>query len=97
MEAPLYRGGYGDVWEGEYQGCKVAVKVLTVGAAGKLDKITRVGHLSGEFLSDEFIVTYVDVLQGSYHMESSSPSERVAPVGGDNEQKPVRDGVRMDD
>ena len=30
-------------------------------------------------------------------MEGSSPSERVALVGGDNEQKPVRDGVRMDD
>ena len=30
-------------------------------------------------------------------MESSPSPERVALVGGDNEQKPVCDGVRMDD
>ena len=45
MNTPLYRGGYADVWEGEYQARKVAVKVLTVCMTSNLDKITRVGRL----------------------------------------------------
>ena len=43
MGTPLYRGGYADVWEGEYEGSKVAVKVLTVYMTSDLDKITKVG------------------------------------------------------
>ena len=50
-----------------------------------------------EFPFDKLVATNVDVLQGGYHMESPPSSERVAVVGGDNEQRPVRDGVRMDD
>ena len=40
---PLYQGGYAEVWEGEYQGRKVAVKVLKVYRTSNLDKIKRVG------------------------------------------------------
>lgn len=42
-DTPLYRGGYADVWNGEYEGREVAVKVLTVYATSDLDKITQVG------------------------------------------------------
>ena len=41
---PLYRGGYADVWMGEYQGHEVAVKVLRVYSASNLDKIISVGR-----------------------------------------------------
>ena len=44
MGAPLYRGGYADVWGGKFEGRKVAVKVLTVYATSNLDKITKVGY-----------------------------------------------------
>ena len=30
-------------------------------------------------------------------MESASPSEHIAVIGGDDDQQPVRDGVGMDD
>ena len=40
---PLYRGGYADVWKGEYQGRHVAVKVLGVSSGSDFDKIMSVG------------------------------------------------------
>ena len=42
----LYSGGYADVWMGEHQGCKVAVKVLRVYTTSNINKITSVGHSS---------------------------------------------------
>jgi len=41
MDNPLARGGYAEVWKGEYQGGEVAVKVLKVCQTSDLDKITR--------------------------------------------------------
>ena len=41
---PPYSGGYADVWMGEHQGRKVAVKVLRVLLTSDLDKITKVGR-----------------------------------------------------
>ena len=40
----LYSGGYADVWMGEHQGSKVAVKVLRVYTTSNLNKITSVGY-----------------------------------------------------
>jgi len=40
--APLYRGGYADVWKGEHQGRHVAVKVLRVYSTDDFVKITSV-------------------------------------------------------
>ena len=39
---PLYRGGFADVWKGEYQGRYVAVKVLRVYSTSDIGKIVRV-------------------------------------------------------
>ena len=96
MGTPLYRGGYADVWEGEHGGRKVAVKVLTVYMTSNLDKITRVGCVTIHVRTDELITDRIEVLQGSHNMESSSSPERSTPVGGNNDQQPVRNGVRMD-
>ena len=42
-DAPLYCGGFGDVWKGEYQGRHVAVKVLRVYSTSDFFKVTSVG------------------------------------------------------
>ena len=44
-DIPLYHGGFADVWKGEHQGRKVAVKVLRVYLASNFSKITSVGRL----------------------------------------------------
>jgi hypothetical protein len=44
--APLYQGGYADVWKGEHQGRPIAVKVLRVYAMSNFEKITSVGSQS---------------------------------------------------
>ena len=44
-EAPRYRGGFAEVWKGEYEGVEVAVKVLKVFVTSDLVRITRVGFL----------------------------------------------------
>ena len=41
---PVCRGGSGDVWEREYLGRKVAVKVLRIYVSGDLQKTIRVGR-----------------------------------------------------
>ena len=42
LDAPLYRGGFADVWKGEHRGRHVAVKVLRVYATCDIGKIKRV-------------------------------------------------------
>ena len=43
-EDALYSGGYSDVWMGEHQDRKVAVKVLRIYTTSNLDKIVSVSH-----------------------------------------------------
>jgi serine/threonine-protein kinase TNNI3K len=43
-EDALYSGGYSDVWMGEYDGRKVAVKVLRIYTTSNLRKVTSVGR-----------------------------------------------------
>jgi hypothetical protein len=43
---PPYRGGFADVWEGDYQDKKVAVKVLRIYVSSDPDKIRRVCHVT---------------------------------------------------
>ena len=47
MDSPLYRGGCAEVYKGEHQGRKVAVKVLKVYQTSDLDKIKRVSYRRG--------------------------------------------------
>ena len=92
VDTPLYRGGYADVWEGEHEGRKVAVKVLAVYMTSNLDKITRVGYVTIRVRTSGLIIDPVEVLQGSHNMEGSSSPERSTTVGGNNDQQPVRNG-----
>ena len=42
---PHSRGGFSDVWKGEYHGLEVAVKVLRTDTRSDLQKIARVSCL----------------------------------------------------
>ena len=94
---PLYRGGYADVWEGEHGGRKVAVKVLTIYMTSNLGKITRVSCVTTHVRTGRLITDHIEVLQGSHNMEGSSSPERSTAVGGNNDEQPIRNGIRMDD
>ena len=50
-DAPLYHGGFAEVWRGEHQGNEVAVKVIKVYKTSNLVKITRVVFQSFEELA----------------------------------------------
>ena len=50
-DAPLYHGGFAEVWRGEHQGNEVAVKVIKVYKTSNLAKITRVDFQSFEELA----------------------------------------------
>ena len=41
-KTPLYRGGFADIWKGEYESRHVAVKVLRVYSTSEIGKITSV-------------------------------------------------------
>jgi hypothetical protein len=49
------------------------------------------------FIRVDKLTGRIEVLQGSYNVESASPSERTAVIGRDDGQQPVRDGIGMDD
>ena len=49
MDAPLYHGGFAEVWKGEHQRREVAVKVLKIYKTSNLVKITKVGFQSESF------------------------------------------------
>ena len=96
-DGPLYGGGSADVWEGKHQGTKVAVKVLRV-VVGDLDKIRSVGHCPRPSKSVNGGVHYefVEVLQGSHHVEKSSPPKRSSVAGSDHDQQALRNGIGVD-
>ena len=43
----LYRGGYADVWKGEYRGREVAVKVIRLYSRDVLKNVINVCHCCG--------------------------------------------------
>lgn len=44
-DAPLYHGGFAEVWKGEHQGHEVAVKVIKIYKTSDLVKIKRVSSV----------------------------------------------------
>ena len=89
-----YRGWFADVLRREYHGKHVAVKVLQarglsleemkgVSLYKQVPTLVRVGELSAPF---------TEVLQGSYNLEFSSPSECAASARGDHDGEKVRHG-----
>jgi len=97
--AALCRGGFGDVWKGEYCGQDVAVKVVRTYSNSDLQKILGVScglcSLSARLFTNARCV-YVEVLQGGCDMENPPASECPAPGRSDNVREPVRNGVKLD-
>jgi len=95
--AALYRGGFGDIWKGEYSGQDVAVKVIRTYSNSDLQRIVGVSYwlcsLSASLSTDR---RCVEVLQGGCDLEDPPASERPVPDRGDNVREPVRDGGRLD-
>ena len=91
---PQYSGGFSDVWTGNYQGQRVAAKVLRVYLTSDLDEIRRVGHCKHECKPTDH--GRAEVLQGGDKVESPQPSERVTTPGSDYGKGTIRDGFRMD-
>ena len=73
----LFRGGFADVWKGEYGGREVAVKVLRTYSNSDFQKITGVGRrLRSLPYANPLTDHRAEVLQGSCDVEISSASER---------------------
>ena len=86
LDTPLYRGGFADVWKGEYQGRHVAVKVLRVYSTSEFVKITRVGSCGlAKIVRREADADYAEVLQRGCNMGGSPPSKCTATSGNHNE------------
>ena len=85
---------------GEHQGRKVAVKVLKVYSTSNFNEITSVGHhprfARSAYRRADDRCGRADVLQGSHNVEEPLPSERAPAVGGDNGEKAVCNGLRVD-
>ena len=83
---------------GEYQGRRVAVKVLKVYSTSDFNKVINVGCLRSALnvRVGKLTLTYAEVLQGSHDVENPSPSERVTTAGSDDGREPFRNGIGMD-
>lgn len=93
----LCQGGFADVWKGEHEGRRVAVKVLRVGSPSSVDKIKSVSVQSS--VKIQFwpaTLTHVDILQGGCDVERSLPSKCTSTFRHYDGEKPIRNGIRMD-
>jgi len=96
MGIPSCRGGFADVWKGQYNGREVASKVLRVYQNGDLERIRRVGRPSSVVRIRELTVSRTEVLQRGHGMECPLPSERATAIRRDHDRDSVRDGIGMD-
>ena len=96
---PHYNGGYADVWMGDHQGLRVAVKVLRVYRMSDFNEIRMVRCASTvpTILVGTLNATHAEVLQGSYHVGSSWPPERVATARSDDGRESIYNDIGMDD
>ena len=96
----LYSGGYADVWMGEHQGHKVAVKVLKVYSTSDFNKITSVSHRprlgKSSYQRSDDRCDRADILQGSCNMEDPLPSKCAPAAGSDDGRKALCNGFGMD-
>ena len=97
FDDPPCQGGHADIWKGEYQGRKVAVKVLRVYVSSNPDKISMVCHRlepsAGVNRTADRNCT--EVLQGSHNVEKHPASKRSPVVRSDNRQA-LHNYIRVD-
>lgn len=95
FDDPQYRGGYADVWKGEYQGRKVAVKVLRMYVSSDLDKITSVCFRLGSSESSADQV-FAEIQQRSYNVEKPQKSKCAPVVRSNNGRQAPHNDITMD-
>lgn len=78
MDSALYRGGFADVWKGEYRGQDVAIKVIRTYTNSDLQKVIGVGIGCISQTINELTEPCVEVLQGGCDMEDPSASKCAA-------------------
>ena len=83
----LYRGGFADVWKGEYDGREVAVKALRTYSGYRLRSLPYANSLTDHF---------VEVLQGSCDVEIPSTFKRPASNRSNDVRQSVFDDIRLD-
>lgn len=71
--APQCRGGFADVWKGQYNGLDVAARVLRVDGTCDLNRIKKVGRLRLVMCQRAYHIL-TGILQGGHGMEEPSSS-----------------------
>ena len=90
----LYRGGFADIWKGEYCGQDVAVKVMRTYLHNDLQKVVGVsGWIVLSFCA--LIVPYVAVLQGGHNMENPLPSKCPATDRSNGGRESICNDIRL--
>lgn len=93
----LYRGGFGDVWKGEYRGRDVAVKVIRTYSNGDSQKITHVCFRSYPIPAYcVLILLYIGVLQGGSDMEVPSTPKYPTTNRGSDARDSACNGIELD-
>lgn len=94
----VYRGGYADVWKGEYCGQDVAIKVIRTYSKCELKKVINVScrlcALPTYRVID--ITRCTEILQGDCDVEVPPTSECPTVNRGGDVKESVRDGISLD-
>lgn len=95
---PQRYGGRADIWKGDYQGRKVAAKVLRVYVSSNLDNIISVCHCLKPSRSIGACANRsgAGILQGSCYVERPRQSQRAPIFRSDDEQQVFHNDIRVD-
>ena len=95
----LYRGGYADVWKGEYRGQDVAVKVIRTYSNRELQRVVNVSdRLSSPLRTSHFVLItpFPEVLQGCCDVEIPSTSECPTTSRSNNAGDSIHNDIGLD-
>ena len=93
----LYRGGYADVWKGEYRGREVAVKVIRLYSRDVLKNVINVCHWCYVVAPRPMLTRLcAEILQGSCDVEITSTSKHPTIGRSNDVANSVRNGIALD-
>jgi len=94
----MFRGGFADVWKGEYCGRDVAIKALRIYSESELQRVAGVSYWLYPLFPRARVLTVprAEVLQGGCRVENPPTSECPTVDWSDNVRDPVRDDIGLD-